>query len=93
MKRGLPGVTGPAVVAARSARDGRGTSSAGLRSKKPTGLSMKPIVRHRHHRPVLRPHDVVGAERVPDHDVGVLERRVVLARSSGSPAPPGCWFG
>ena len=53
-------------------------SSAGLPSKNPAGLSLKPDVRDRHHRPVLRPDDVVGAERVPEHHVGVLGRAVGL---------------
>src|SRR3954454_21460712 len=32
-------------------------------------LQLEPDVAHRHDRPVLRPDDVVGAERVPDDDV------------------------
>ena len=72
---------------------GRGTSSAGLRSKKPTGLSMKPIVRHGHHRPVLRAHHVVGAKGVPDHDVGVRRSARRPPTYAGRPAPPGAGSG
>ena len=64
---------------------GRGTSSAGLRSKKPTGFSMKPMQATGMTGQSSGPHHVVGAERVPDHQVGVVEGRVVLhvARQPG----------
>ena len=67
-------------------------SSAGLRSKKPKGFSVKPTHLDGHDRPVLGAGDVGGAERVPDHDVGVLDRPVGR-RPRGSPSPPGCWLG
>ena len=31
---------------------------------------------HRHHRPVLGSHDVVHPDRVPEHDVGLLQRTI-----------------
>ena len=52
------------------------TSSAGLRSKKPTGEQQEARVLHRHDRPVLGPDEVRHAERVPEHDVGVGDRAV-----------------
>ena len=42
----------------------------------------------RHHRPVLRPRDVVAAQRVPEHDVGVLDRPVGRG-PLGQPGPAG----
>src|SRR5215472_1205872 len=36
-------------------------------------LELEPDVHDRHHRPVLGPHDVVGAEDVPDDQVRVLQ--------------------
>ena len=41
----------------------------------------------RHDRPVLRPRDVVNAERVPQHHVGVVDG-AVLRRPAGSPSRP-----
>ena len=55
-----------------------GTSFAGLAAKKPVGLEHEADVRRRHHRVVLRPRDVRVAEGVPEHDVGVLDRAVLL---------------
>jgi hypothetical protein len=42
----------------------------------------------RHDRPVLRPGDVIAAQGVPEHDIGVLDRAVGF-RPSGEPGTAG----
>ena len=78
-----PGRLDPVVVGDEDARHEwqcspsvGGTSSAGLRSKKPNGIKREAGVLDRHDRPVLGPHEVRDAERVPDDEVGVGERAV-----------------
>ena len=54
-----------------------GTSSAGLRSKNPTGFSQNETASTGITGQSSRPRDVVDAEDVPEHDVRVLDRAVL----------------
>ena len=85
---------------ARAARGSCPRRAAGRRHverrvavEEPDGFSMKPEPRDRHHRPVLGPQDVVMAERVPDHDVGVLDRAVGLRPTRAGRRRPGAGTG
>jgi hypothetical protein len=58
---------------------------AGVAIEEADGLEHEADRGHWHHRPVLGPDDMVRAEGVPDDEIGVLERGVVLhvARQPG----------
>ena len=66
-----------------------GTSLAGFAVKKPFGLSSEADVGRRHHRVVLRPRNVRVAEGVPEDDVGVLDRAVLLGPARSGRRRPG----
>ena len=51
-------------------------------------LEREADVRRRHHRVILRPRDVRVAEGVPEHDVGVLDRPVLLGPARQAVAAP-----
>src|SRR6185436_16111751 len=71
---------------------GRGTSSAGLRSKKPTGLSAKPMyVTGITGQSSVR--TTWWAPKVYQTTSWALLRGASSSTYAGSPAPPGCWFG
>ena len=46
---------------------------------------------HGHHRPLLRPRDVVDSEHVPEHHVGVLDRAATV--QAGRPLSSSLWTG
>src|SRR5215472_15984333 len=62
-------VTRPAAMAGRHVQGRVGAEEA----ERPEG-EVDPL--NRHDRPVLGPRDVMAAEGVPQHDVGVLDRPV-----------------
>ena len=53
-------------------------------------LQREPDLRHGHHGPVLRSRQMVEAERVPEHDILVLDRPILrdVGRQAGAPR---CW--
>ena len=68
-----------------------GTSSAGLRSKKPTGLSQNETVSTDITGHSSGARDVVDAEHVPEHDVGVLDRAVLRGPDRQARGPRSLW--
>src|SRR5207249_13950 len=58
----------------------------GIAVEETVGPELEPDRGDRHHRPVLRPDHVVRGERVPEHQVGVLQRAV--RRGPGRQAVP-----
>ena len=91
--RGAPALRRPVGVAAAVARGGRSrTSSAGLRSKKPTGISMKPVYST----------GITGQSsgrtkwvtpNVYQSTTSVSSSGRSAAVHAGRPSPPACWFG
>src|SRR5499427_7445139 len=72
-----PGVLMPAVGGAvRMAVLGHRYVQGRVAVEEPDRLQVEADVMGRHDGPVLRPHDVVGAEHVPDDQVRVLQRPI-----------------
>ena len=77
-----------------SPRDGNGRWGGrdverGVAVEEADGLEPEGDGVHRHHRPVLRARDVVDAEDVPEHDVGVLDRAILRGPGAAGRGPPG----
>src|SRR5438105_13803746 len=68
-------VSGPCVPAVRAGVGGRYVEGR-VAVEEPGRLKVEADALDGHHRPVLRPGQVVGAEGVPNHDVGFFQRTV-----------------
>src|SRR5690349_7644362 len=84
-------LTGPGYSARVAVLRGRHVEG-GDAVEETVGPELEPGPGDRHHRPVLRAHDVMSGEGVPEHQVGVLQRAVGHG-PGGQAVPPGCWLG
>ena len=65
----------------------------GVAIEEPDGHEQEAGVLDRHDRPVLGPHEVRDAERVPARRRRCRRATGPAAVHAGSPSPPSCWFG
>ena len=70
---------------------GRRDVVAGILQEKAAGLEQEADVGGRHHRIILGAGEVRVAEGVPEHDVGILDRRWPRSSGAGRRRPGSGW--